>query len=221
MKKFVRLMLLLFLAMILSGPAHAVESQKGHEGPDGVSDTPEQGQVKDEEDRKGGILPAMDVDRYEIAPGDTLEISVWKDESLTRQLIVPPDGIISFPLVKDIDVNSLSVTELREILTEKLSLYVPDSTVTVMLLGANSLSAFVIGKVNKPGQFPIEMGTNVMQILAMAGGLNPFASQKDIIILRKQGDRITRIPFNYKEVKKGENLEQCIRLRQGDVVVVP
>lgn len=221
MKRYFMLILLLSLAIVLSGPAHAVEPQKGLEGPDGVSDAPEQGQAVDEEDRKGGALPAIDAERYEIAPGDALEISVWKDESLTRQIVVPPDGIISFPLVKDIDVNGLSVTRLREILTGEISEYVPDSTVTVMLLGANSMIAFVIGKVNKPGQFPIGEDTNIMQILAMAGGLNPFASQKDIIILRKQGDRITSIPFNYKEVKNGKNLEQCIRLKQGDVVVVP
>jgi polysaccharide export outer membrane protein len=221
MKNLSNFMLLLFLAMILSGPAHALEPQKGLEGHGGVSDAPEQLQGKDRENRKEVALPAMDADRYEIAPGDALEISVWKDESLTRQLIVPPDGIISFPLVGDIDVKGLNVTKLRDILTKKLSVYVPDSTVTVMLLGANSLSAYVIGKVNKPGQFPIGMDTNVMQILAMAGGLNPFASQKDIIILRKHDDRITKIPFNYKEVKKGENLEQCIKLERGDVVVVP
>ncbi len=221
MKTYVKIIVLLFLAIVLSGSAHAAEPQKGPKGPVGASDTLEQGQAENKENQKGGVLPAIDAGRYEIAPGDTLEISVWKDESLTRQLIVPPDGIISFPLVEDIVVKGLSVTKLREILTEKLAVYVPDSTVTVMLLGASSLSAFVIGKVNKPGQFPIGVDTNVMQILAMAGGLNPFASQKEIIILRKEGDRITKIPFNYKEIKKGENLEQCIRLERGDVVLVP
>ena len=158
---------------------------------------------------------------YNIWPGDTLEISVWKDESLSRQLIVPPDSKISFPLIKDIDVSRLTVPELRDIIKKRLSEFVPDATVTVILLKADSLTAYVIGKVNKPGQFPITMETNVMQILAMAGGLNPFASAKDIIILRKQNGNTIKLPFNYEEVKKGERLDQNIILNRGDVVVVP
>ena len=158
---------------------------------------------------------------YKIGPGDALEISVWKDEALSREIIVPPDGMISFPLVEDIDATNLTVPELRKVVKKRLSDYVPDATVTVMLLRANSLTAYVIGKVNKPGQFPVNMETNVMQVLSMAGGLNPYASPNNIIILRQQAGENKKIPFRYKEVKKGENLEQNIILRRGDVVVVP
>lgn len=158
---------------------------------------------------------------YKIGPGDALEISVWKDEALSREIIVPPDGMISFPLVEGIDATNLTVSELRKVVKKRLSDYVPDATVTVMLLRANSLTAYVIGKVNKPGQFPINMETNVMQVLSMAGGLNPYASPNNIIILRQQAGENEKIPFRYKEVKKGENLEQNIILRRGDVVVVP
>ncbi len=162
-----------------------------------------------------------EAERYSIGPGDTLEISVWKDESLTRQLLVPPDGMISFPLVGEIQANGLSVAALQEALREKLSDYIPDATVTVMLLEANSLRAYVIGKVNNPGMFPITQKTTVLQVLAMAGGLNAFAAEEDILILRQRGDETVKLPFDYEEVRKGRSLEQNIRLERGDVVLVP
>ncbi|MBW1710124.1 MAG: polysaccharide export protein [Deltaproteobacteria bacterium] len=160
-------------------------------------------------------------DRYTISSGDILEISVWQDESLSRQLIVPPDNFISFPLIGDIDITGMTVTKLREVVTQKVTEYVPDATVTVLLRQINSLKAYVIGKVNNPGQFPIDMQTNVMQLLTMAGGLNQFADSNKIMILRQEKDKIIRILFNYKELEKGKNLEQNIILQRGDVIVVP
>lgn len=158
---------------------------------------------------------------YYISPGDVLEISVWKDPALSRQVVVPPDGIISFPLIEAINITNLTASDLKKIITRKLSDYIPDATVTVMLLEINSLKAFVIGKVNKPGEFVINMETNVMQILAKAGGLNPFASKGNITILRRGNNKIIKIPFDYGDVEKGKNLEQNIILQSGDVVVVP
>ena len=158
---------------------------------------------------------------YRLGPGDVLEISVWKDESLSREVIVPPDAVVSFPLIGSIDVKNLSVPELKEVIKKRLNEYVPDATVAVMLRQVNSLRAFVIGKVNNPGQFPINMETSVMQILSMAGGLNPFASTSKILILRRTKGKTVKIPFNYKKVEKGEDLEQNILLQGGDVVVVP
>ena len=158
---------------------------------------------------------------YPIGPGDVLEITVWKDPDLSRKIVVPPDGIISFPLIDSIDVTNLSTADLKNVVTKKLSEFVPDATVTVMLVEINSLKAYVIGKVNSPGEFEINMETNVMQILAKAGGLTPFASDGNIKILRQMNDQITQIPFDYGEVEKGKNLEQNIILKPGDVVVVP
>ena len=158
---------------------------------------------------------------YHIGPGDKLEISVWKDTELNRNVVVPPDGIISFPLVEAINVINLTVPDLRKVLTQKLSEFVPDVTLTVMLLEINSLRAYVIGKVATPGQFDINLETNVMQILAKAGGLTPFASSGNIKILRQQKNKIIKIPFDYGDVEKGKNLEQNIVLKRGDVVVVP
>jgi polysaccharide export outer membrane protein len=159
--------------------------------------------------------------QYILGPGDELEISVWKDESLSRTLIVPPDGVISFPLIGGINVTNLTVKQLKDAVTKKLYEYIPDATVTVMLINANSLKAYAIGKVNKPGIFPIDLETTVMQLLAMAGGLNPFADQKDILILRNKGGKTQKISFNYSKVEKGQALEQNIKLERGDVVIVP
>ena len=158
---------------------------------------------------------------YSIGPGDTLEISVWRDDTLSREVTVPPDGVISFPLIGDIRVINMTVADLRNIVSKKLSDYVPDATVTVILKTFSSLRAFVIGKVKNPGMFPITLDTNVMQILSMAGGLNPYASDNNIHILRQIKGSTVKIPFSYGDVLKGRNLEQNIILLRGDVVVVP
>ena len=158
---------------------------------------------------------------YYIGTGDVLEISVWKDPELSRTVIVPPDGVISFPLIDNIRVTNLTVADLDKVLTQKLSEFVPDVTVTVMLAEINSLKAYVIGKVNTPGMYDITLDTNVMQILAQAGGLTPFASVGNIMILRRKKNQITKIPFDYGEIVKGKHLEQNIVLQAGDVVVVP
>ena len=158
---------------------------------------------------------------YIVGPGDVIEISVWKDESLSRNIIVPPDGVISFPLIGDIDVSQMTVTKLRETIRKKISDYVPDATVTVLLVQINSLQAYVIGKVNKPGQFSIDLNTTVVQVLSMAGGLNAYADEDKVSILRQNGNQTTRILFDYNEVIKGKKLEQNILIQRGDVIVVP
>lgn len=160
-------------------------------------------------------------DVYHVGPGDVVEISVWKDDSLSRTLVIPPDGMLSFPLIGDINVSNLTVTDIRQMVTKRISEFVPDATVTVMLSEINSLRAYVIGKVNSPGVYQIGMDTSVMQVLAMAGGLNAFASEGSIHVLRRENQKTVKIPFDYREVLKGKNLEQNITLKRGDVVVVP
>ena len=158
---------------------------------------------------------------YIIGPGDVLEISVWNEPDLSKKLVVPPDGVISFPLINPIKVTNLTITALKKAVTKKISEYIPDATVTVMLLSINSMKAYVIGKVKKAGEYSITLETSVLQILAKAGGLTPFASDGNIKILRKKNNKVTNIPFDYGEVEKGKNLEQNIVLKAGDVVLVP
>ena len=168
-----------------------------------------------------GVCAAVQDEIYRVGPGDVLEVSVWRDETLSRELIVPPDRVLSFPLIGDVKVAGMAVAEIREAIRKKLSEYVPDASLTVILKSINSLSAFVIGQVKNPGTFPITMETRVMHLLAMAKGLTPFASERDIHVLRHTGGNIEKISFNYREVLRGNNLEQNILLKSGDVVVVP
>lgn len=158
---------------------------------------------------------------YRIGPGDEIEISVWKDQNLTRQIVVPPDGVMTYPLIGEVDTKTLTIPDLRRIVTEKLGTYIKSPSVTVILIRPESMIAYVVGKVNKPGRYAIRMDTTVIQILAMAEDLDPFASPGSIIILRKENGETTTIPFDYNEVKKGKNLAQNIVLKRGDVVIVP
>jgi polysaccharide export outer membrane protein len=159
--------------------------------------------------------------QYEIGPGDVLEISVWKDESLSRTITVPPDGIISYPLIGELSTTSMTVSQLRKKITGLLAAYVPDATVTVILQEINSLKAYVIGKVIKPGQYPISLDTTVLQLLSNAGGLNPYAAEEKIHILRRRNNVLIKIGFDYAEILRGRNLDQNIVIKRGDVVVVP
>ena len=158
---------------------------------------------------------------YSVGPGDVLEISVWRDETLSRELVVPPDGMLSFPLIEDVLVTGMTVAQVREVIRKKLVEYVPDASVTVILKNINSLRAYVIGQVKNPGTFAITMETRVMHLLSMAQGLTPFASERDIHILRHTNNTIEKIPFNYRDVLRGSNLGQNVLIMRGDVVVVP
>lgn len=164
---------------------------------------------------------ASAANEYKIGPGDILEIIVWNDDQLSRQIVVPPDCMVSYPLAGEFYVKGMTIALLEEQMQEQLKKYLPDTPVSVSLLAANDLKIFVIGKVNKPGVFPVNLETSVMQALAMAGGLSIFADAKDIIILRRQGDGTIKLNFNYNEIEKGENLDQNILLKRGDVIVVP
>lgn len=159
---------------------------------------------------------------YRIGPEDVLDISVWKDEALTKLVVVRPDGKISFPLVGELAVGGQTVEWLRKQITERLSRFMSEVEVSVSVNQVNSLRVYLIGKVLRPGEYKIGRAINVMQALALAGGLAPFADEDDILILRTESnENQLQIPFNYKAVKRGEELGQNIPLQTGDVVVVP
>lgn len=160
-------------------------------------------------------------DMYLIGPEDVLEISVWKDENLSKQVIVRPDGKISLPLIGDIQAGGKTTNEVSEEITEKLKNFIPEPTVTVTVASIHSFKIYIIGNISRSGEFSLGRQINVLQALAMAGGLGEFASSKKIMIIRKKGKKQVKIPFNYKEVLEGENIEQNIYLQRGDVIVVP
>ena len=165
--------------------------------------------------------PILPTDEYIIGPGDILDISVWKDEALSKLVTVLPDGRISFPLIGQVAAGGKTVAQLREDLERKLSRFVPDLSLSVIVHQVNSMMVYVIGRVNRPDRFILNTNASVLQALSMAGGLNPFAKRSKIKILRSENGMTKTIPFNYNEVTKGEKLEQNIMLIRGDVVVVP
>lgn len=161
------------------------------------------------------------VDYYQIQPGDVLIVSVWKEENLIQDVIVRPDGQITFPLVGEISAAENSVETLRREISKRLAKYIPDPVVTVSIRQLAGNKIYVIGKVNRPGEFPIVRDVDVMQALSMAGGTSTYAAVNDIKILRREKGALKALSFKYAEVEKGKRLEQNIVLQAGDVVVVP
>ena len=159
-------------------------------------------------------------DGYKIGPGDLIEINVWKNQDLTRQLVVLPDGTVRFPLIGQLNLQGQAAEELEQQVINKLKKFIPEPIVSVSVLQANSMIIYVIGKVNHPGRFEILKNIDVLQALAVAGGLNPFAREKEIKIFRKKDANTIISNFNYKEVSQGEKLKQNIMLQRGDVIVV-
>jgi polysaccharide export outer membrane protein len=158
---------------------------------------------------------------YIIGPGDVLDISVWKVAELTKMVTVLPDGKIAFPLVGRLVAAGKTVEALSMELEKKLSHFVPEANLSVLVHQVNSMMIFVIGRVNNPGRFVLNANADVLQALAMAGGLNPFAEGGKIKIFRKQATGTEIIRFDYDDVVKGKNLVQNIVLMRGDVIVVP
>jgi polysaccharide export outer membrane protein len=158
---------------------------------------------------------------YKINSGDVLEIMVWKDDELTGEVIVRPDGRITFPLVGSIQASNHTVEHIQSVVEERLASYLPDPVITVAVKSLSGNRVYVIGKVNKPGVFPMTQHTDVMQALSMAGGLTAYASRNNIKILRRNESSQIVFKFNYSDVEDGEHLEQNRLLLSGDVVVVP
>ena len=163
-----------------------------------------------------------DAVQYLLAPGDLVEISVWKEEGMQQQqILVAPDGNITFPLVGTLMAAGKPMSALEDAIAARLADYIADPVVNVKLLQNNGNSIFVIGKVNKPGQYPANRRIDVMQALSLAGGLTVFADSDSIRILRRVGKEILVFPFDYDDVVDGEHLEQNILLEAGDTVTVP
>ncbi len=158
---------------------------------------------------------------YVIGPGDVLDISVWKEAALTKLVTVLPDGNISFPLIGEVKAEGLTIKQLMQKLEDKLRRFVPHPNLSVAIHEVNSLQIYVIGKVHNPGRYIINTNLNVLQALAMAGGLNPFAKKNKIKIFRETSQGTEIFEFRYGDVTEGKHLDQNISLVRGDVIVVP
>lgn len=163
----------------------------------------------------------VDDSGYLLGPEDVLLISVWKDEQLTREVVVRPDGMVSFPLVGDVAAEGRTVEELRIDLAKRLIKYIPAVNVTVAVTKVLSYKVYVLGRVAKPGEYLVGHYTDVLQALSLAGGLTPFAAENDIKIVRRIRGQQETFPFRYGDVRKGIDLEQNILLQRGDTVMVP
>jgi polysaccharide biosynthesis/export protein len=156
---------------------------------------------------------------YQIGADDELMISVWHEPELSQAVVVRPDGIITLPLLNDVKVAGMTTVELQAALTERLKAVVNDPQVTVSVKSVKSQRVFLTGMVGKQGVYPMGGGLTVLQLIAQAGGLGPFAKVRSIYILRHENGKETRIPFNYKKALSGKGGD--VVLQSGDMVVVP
>jgi polysaccharide biosynthesis/export protein len=172
----------------------------------------------------GGIASAatsVPGESYKLQPGDVLQVVVWKETDLQSEVLVRPDGGISFPLAGDLQAAGRTADELRQDLETRVRRLVPGAVVTVAVKAVSGNRVFVIGKVNHPGDFALSRPIDVMQAISLAGGVTPFASADHIRVLHREGARQYSIRFRYSEVSKGRNLEQNVLLQSGDTVIVP
>lgn len=158
---------------------------------------------------------------YLIGPGDVLSISVWKEEGMQLEVLVRPDGGITYPLVGEVQAGGLTANALSTKLVEKLQRYIPQPNVTVSVLRPVSNKIYVLGKVNRPGEFTATGYMDVLQALTMAGGLTPYADADDIKIIRRTETGSKMKLFDYDDVISGDRLDMNILLQAGDTVVVP
>lgn len=174
----------------------------------------------------GMVKPARNPDdipdEYVVGDSDVLRITVWKEPDLSQTVIVRPDGNITLPLIKDIQVTGLTPERLERLVTDKLKAYLNNPQVAVTVQEIRSRRTFITGEIIRPGTYPLLAPTTVLQLIAQAGGFTPFAKRGKIFVMRQQADgRQMKLSFDYPKVTRGEHPEQNLVLRSGDTVVVP
>jgi polysaccharide export outer membrane protein len=159
---------------------------------------------------------------YIIGDDDVLSINVWKEAEVSRTVPVRSDGKISLPLAGEVQASGQTPLQLEKLLAAKLQSFISEPEVTVIVTEIKSQKFNILGMINKSGTFPLTSSLTVLDAIALAGGFRDFAKQKSIYVLRKNSDGgESRLPFNYKEVIKGKNMAQNIKLQPGDTIVVP
>lgn len=158
---------------------------------------------------------------YRLQPGDVLQIVVWKETDLQSEALIRPDGGISFPLAGDLQASGLTTDQLRVELETRVRKLIPGAVVTVSVKAPNGNQIFVVGKVNRPGAYPLLRPTDVLQALSLAGGATPFANTDKVRVMHREGSHQTSIRFRYSDVARGRSLDQNVLLQSGDTVIVP
>ena len=158
---------------------------------------------------------------YSIDIGDILEVQVWKEETLSKQVFVRLDGRISLPLVGDVIAAGKTPMELSKAIGEKLSDIMEEPTVSVLVISSNSRVYYMVGNINSPGAYPMNTPVNLLQAIAKAGGLGEWADKDEILIVRRSSGKDEMISFDYEKFVKGKDLSQNIMIQYGDTVIVP
>lgn len=158
---------------------------------------------------------------YVIGPEDVLAIQFWRNPEMSGDVVVRPDGVVTLPLLNDVPAAGLTPEQLRDTLTKAATKYLTEPNVTVGVKAINSRKVHITGMVGKPGPYPLSAPTTVLQLIAMAGGLQEFADSKKIIVVRTENGKQVAHKFNYRDVREGKNLQQNILLKPGDTVIVP
>jgi polysaccharide export outer membrane protein len=175
--------------------------------------------------QKPAAVPTQDTPLpagYVIGPDDVLTISYWRNPDMSAEATVRPDGLISLPLLNEVQAGGLTPEQLREKISKEAMKFLEEApTVAVVVKAINSRKVYITGMVLKPAPYQLTGAMTVVQLLAMAGGVQEFADAKNILIVRNEGGRQVSFRFNYKDFVKGRNLKQNIELRPGDTIVVP
>jgi polysaccharide export outer membrane protein len=173
-------------------------------------------------DMHSGLAVAADKpDIYQLHQGDKVLISVWREETLQKEVVVLPDGSVTFPLIGRVEVAGLSTPEVEQIIATKLKKYFPEPIVTVVIVGIDGNRAFVTGKVMRPGTLIINGPITVLQAISLVGGFDKFADESSIKVIRAKPDGQEILPVNYKDIISGKNVSTNILLKAGDTLVVP
>jgi polysaccharide export outer membrane protein len=158
---------------------------------------------------------------YLIGPEDVLSIVFWRDKDMSADVVVRPDGKISLPLLNEVQAAGLTPEQLRAHLTAAAAKFVTEPTASVVVKEIHSRKVFITGNVTKPGTYPLIGEMNVLQFIALAGGLQEYADSKNISIMRNENGQAQALKFNYKDVIKQKHVEQNVMLKPGDTVIVP
>jgi len=162
----------------------------------------------------------VEAEPFRIGPEDMLDVQVWKNSDLSRVVPVRPDGMISLPLVNDIQAAGMTPGELRQQITQRLAEFIPSPEVSVIVREVHSVKVAVLGNVKMPGHYEVKSPATVLDLIARAQGLTEFADRGRIVVLRQQDNGTTRIPFNYRKIAEGSEQDN-FSVRPGDIIVVP
>ena len=237
-----RVVMTLVVAIALSAPAFAQSSGQAQakppdpkaqtpppaQKPPDPKQTPPKTQVPTAKQGMTTVQPVVPANvpppppDYLIGPDDVLQVLFWREKENSAEVIVRPDGMISLPLLNDVQAGGLTPEQLRQkVIKDSMRFFTAEPEVSIVVKTINSRKVFITGQVARPGAYPLGAPTTVLQLIAMAGGLGDFANQKRISVMRVENGKPVSYKFNYKEVTNGKNLKQNILLKPGDTVIVP